>query len=45
MPSMDEREEWELGADDGTEYGGCCESRRAAANISADAMTRRSDDV
>jgi len=41
-PSADEREDRELGVDDGI---GCCESQRVAANISADAMTRRSDDV
>jgi hypothetical protein len=44
-PSADEREDRELGVDDGIEYDGCCESQRVAANISADAMTRRSDDV
>ena len=45
MPSIDEREDRELGADEGTEYEECCGSRRAVANISAEAMTRRSDDV
>jgi hypothetical protein len=42
---MDEREDRELGDDDGTEYVECCGSTRAAANISAEAMTRRSDEV
>jgi hypothetical protein len=43
--SVDDREDIELGVDDGKEYVEFWESTRAAAKISADAITRRSEDV
>jgi predicted transcriptional regulator len=43
--SIDEREDIELEVEDGTLYVEFWESTSAAANISAEAMTRRSEDV
>lgn len=43
--SVEDREDIELGVEDGAEYVEFWESTRAAAKISADAITRRSEDV
>jgi hypothetical protein len=44
-PSVEDRDEKELDVDEGREYPDCFGPSSAAANISADATTRLSDDV
>ena len=45
LPSVDDRDEIELGVDEGIKYPDFGGRKSAAANISADATTRLSEDV
>jgi hypothetical protein len=43
--SVEERDDMELEVEDGTEYAEAWESSKATAKISAEAITRRSEEV